>query len=292
MKSIPAADTSLGEHFGRAAATALEEDLGCRDPDADVTTTATVPAGLHGDCVVVAKASGVVCGLDAIEATYGLLDARVGVRTQVRDGAEVSPGDVVAAASGPVRVLLTGERALLNVLTHLSGIATLTRAFVTAAPGVVITETRKTLPGLRALEKYAVRVGGGVNHRFSLWEGVLVKDNHVVAAGGVAEATRRARAATALPVQVECKDLTEVDQAVVAGADRILLDNMDIDTMRACVVRIRAMRNDVSIEATGGVTLENVPQIAATGVDRISIGALTHSAPILDLSVELVSTWT
>jgi nicotinate-nucleotide pyrophosphorylase (carboxylating) len=278
-------------HFERVAATALEEDLGGGGPSGDVTTQGTVPADRWGEAAVLVQTGGVLCGLDALEATYGLLDGRVAVAKEATDGDEVASGDRVASVRGPLRAILTGERTALNIIGHLSGVATLTRRFVTAAAGVAISDTRKTLPGLRALEKYAVRTGGGTNHRFSLWDGVLVKDNHIVAAGSVAAAVRSLRGSTALDVQAECTSPSEVDAALDAGATAVLLDNREPAELRELVAHIRRRDEQVLIEASGGITLETVAEVAATGVDRISVGALTHSAPTLDVSMELVRTF-
>lgn len=277
----------LRTHLERAVAAALDEDLGGGGADADVTTAATVPAGVTADAEVLVKASGVLAGLDALDATFAAIDPAVVVEHACSDGDHAAPGTVVASVRGPARAILVGERTALNLLGRLSGIATCVSAFVRAAPGATLVDTRKTTPGLRALEKYAVRCGGGSNHRFGLWDGVLVKDNHIAAAGGVAEATRRAKAGTALPVQTECSSVAEAEEALRAGADAILLDNFDAPTMRAAVEKARALRPDVLIEASGGVSLETVAAFARTGVDRISVGAFTHSAPALDVSLEL-----
>ena len=276
--------------FEGVIAVALKEDLGEGDFDADVTTEATVPETLRVNAVVLAKQAGVICGLDALRATFAQLDDRVEVTWNRRDGDEVAPGDVVAELGGPARAILIGERTALNLIGHLSGIATLVRSFVTAAPGAVFTDTRKTLPGLRLLQKYAVRVGGGSNHRFALWDGVLIKDNHIIAAGSVGNAVRLARASTALPVQAECTSLAEVDEALDAGAPAILLDNRSPDELRELTAHIKARSKHVMVEASGGVTLANVAELAATGVDRISVGAFTHSAPALDVSLDLTNT--
>lgn len=275
----------------RVAATALEEDLGGVGPEGDVTTTSTIPGGLRGEAVVVAKGGGVVCGLEALEAVFNTLGGGTVVAHERADSDEVRAGDTLARLTGPVRALLAGERTALNLLGHLSGVATLTRAFVDRAPGVTIVDTRKTLPGLRTLEKYAVRAGGGENHRSALWDGVLVKDNHIAACGGIAEATRRAKGGTDLPVQVECGGADEALEAAAAGADAVLLDNLDPQSLGDAVKRIRAEAPDVVCEASGGITLETVAAYAQTGVDRISVGALTHSAPALDVSLRLVRTW-
>jgi nicotinate-nucleotide pyrophosphorylase (carboxylating) len=292
--SIRASETEaqeLRDAFAAAAALALEEDLGSGEFEADATTDAVVPETVWGAATLYAKQAGVICGLGALRATFAQLDARVTVALLRDEGAEVPEGEAVATVEGPVRAILIGERAALNVIGHLSGVASMVRAFVRAAPGVELTDTRKTLPGLRTLQKYAVRCGGGSNHRFSLWDGVLIKDNHIVAAGGVGEAVRRARSRSALPVQVECTSAADVDEALEAGAPSILLDNQTTEGLRALVGRIKERREHVLVEASGGVTLDNVAEAAATGVDRISVGAFTHSAPALDVSLKLERTW-
>lgn len=278
-------------HIERVAATALDEDLGGAGSEADVTTTSIVGERTWAEGLVVAKAPGLICGLWALEATFGHLDPRVVVTRESEDGDEIEPGDVVAGVRGPARAILVGERSALNIMRRLSGIATLVRAFAERVPDVQITETRKTTPGLRALEKYAVRAAGGQNHRFALWDGVLIKDNHIVAAGSVEEAVRRARRSTTLPVEVECTSAEEVDEAIGAGATEILLDNRDPAELKALVARIRERAPKMLIEASGNVTLDNIKAVAGTGVDRISVGAFTHSAPALDLSLTLEKTW-
>jgi nicotinate-nucleotide pyrophosphorylase (carboxylating) len=265
---------------------AIAEDIG----PGDATSQAVLPADLvlHGR--IVAKDAGVVAGLPVAEAVFSRVDPTLRFTPHVPDGASVAPGDRVADVVGPGRAILAAERIALNFLQQLSGIATLTRAFVHAVAGTqaTILDTRKTHPGYRVLEKYAVRMGGGHNHRMSLNDMLLVKDNHIEAAGSLTAAVERARAAHPdLPAEVEVKDLDELRQALaldVAGClpDRIMLDNMDLDHMRAAV-RLAAGR--VPLEASGGVNLERVAAIAATGVDYISVGALTHSAPALDLSL-------
>jgi nicotinate-nucleotide pyrophosphorylase (carboxylating) len=283
----------LRQAFLGAIVAALEEDLGTDglDIDADITTHATVASGVWGTANVYAKQDGVVCGIDAFKFTYAEIDNRVKVTTHVKDGDPVSSGDLIATVEGPARAILVGERTALNLASHMSGIATTVREFVKAAPGVELSDTRKTLPGLRRLQKYAVRTGGGANHRYALWDGVLIKDNHIVAAGGVGPAVRAARAASAMPVQVECTTLQEVDDGLDAGAVAFLLDNQGPDELRALVARIREVRDFAMIEASGGVTLDNVAQVAATGVDRISVGAFTHSPKALDLSMKLEKVW-
>ena len=232
------------------------------------------------------KEHGIVCGLAAAEAVFRALDPDVRFEALVEDGTPVERMTVVAVVSGPLRAILTGERVALNFLGRLSGIATLTRSYVdaVAGTGVAILDTRKTTPGLRLLEKHAVACGGGRNHRFGLDDAVLVKDNHLAAAGSVRAAVERLRAATDLPVEVECDTLAQVSEALAAGVDAILLDNMTTDELVAAVT---AVQGRARIEASGGVTFDNVRAIAETGVDEISIGALTHSVRSLDVSLEL-----
>jgi nicotinate-nucleotide pyrophosphorylase (carboxylating) len=285
--------TELDAAFERVLEVALIEDLGEIDVEADVTTTTTVPEDLWGTAHLVAKQDGAVCGLPALQATYRQLDERVDVTLDRREGDEVRAGDRLASVAGPVRPILVGERTALNLIGHLSGIATVVRAFSKRAPGTTLVDTRKTLPGLRILQKYAVRIGGASNHRFALWDGVLIKDTHVVAAGGVGEAVRRARAGTTLPIQAECSSLAEVEEALDAGAHALLLDNQGAEELTILVehIRVRTGKDHVLIEASGGVTLANVGEVAASGVDRISVGAFTHSAPALDVSMRLVEVW-
>ncbi|NOX44170.1 MAG: carboxylating nicotinate-nucleotide diphosphorylase [Caldiserica bacterium] len=263
---------------------ALREDIG----PGDVTTDATIPPEARGRGAIVAKAHGIICGLPVAAAVFRAVDGGISLSPRARDGEPVQPGDVVAEVEGPLRGILTAERTALNFLARLSGIATLTSRFVEAAAPyrAVILDTRKTTPGWRYLEKYAVRCGGGRNHRMGLYDMVLIKDNHIAACGSIAEAVRRVRAAgVTLPVEVEVRNLEELREALELGVDRILLDNFRVEEI-AEAVRIAAGR--VPLEASGGVRLENVAEIAATGVDYISVGALTHSAPALDLSLELV----
>jgi nicotinate-nucleotide pyrophosphorylase (carboxylating) len=282
---------ALREQFEQVVRTALREDLGDEDLKADVTTTAIVPASQWGRATITAKQAGVLAGLDAVRAVYAQLDDRVVVKPLRADGDDVEAGTPVATIEGPVRPILVGERTALNLTSHLSGIATTVRAYARKAGDVVVTDTRKTLPGLRLLQKYAVRTGGGTNHRFALWDGVLVKDTHIVAAGGVGEAVRRVRAQTALPVQAECQSLREVDDALDAGAHAILLDNQSPASLRDLTAHIKTRADYVLVEASGGVTIENVAEVASTGVDRISIGAFTHSVTGLDLSLRLETVW-
>jgi nicotinate-nucleotide pyrophosphorylase (carboxylating) len=266
----------------RLAYAALAEDVG----EGDVTTEATVDPDDEGSAQILITEPGVVCGLAIAEIVFRALDSDVRFERLFDEGDAVEAGQTVAVVSGPLRAILTGERTALNYIGRLSGIATLTRRYVDAVArtGVAILDTRKTTPGLRVLEKHAVACGGGRNHRFGLDEGVLIKDNHLRAAGSIPAAIERARAATDLPIEVECETLEQVAQAVGAGADAILLDNMTTDGLVAAVVLVRGRAR---LEASGGVTLENVRAIAETGVDEISIGALTHSARSLDVSLEL-----
>jgi nicotinate-nucleotide pyrophosphorylase (carboxylating) len=272
-----------GLDLDRIALAALAEDVG----RGDVTTDATVPE--HATCAagMLLKEPGVVCGLQAVQAVFRALDPDVSFEASAADGDRFPEPVELARVSGRTRAVLTGERTALNILGRLSGIATLTRRFVDAidGTGAEILDTRKTTPGLRALEKYAVRCGGGRNHRFGLDDGILVKDNHLRAAGGVRPAVERLRAAgTGLPIEVEAETLDDVREAIAAGAEQILLDNMTPALMREAV---ELVDGKATLEASGGVSLETVREIAETGVDFISVGALTHSARSLDVSLEL-----
>jgi nicotinate-nucleotide pyrophosphorylase (carboxylating) len=264
---------------------ALAEDLG----SGDVTAQATVPAAARGRARITQKAPGVIAGLEVAEAVFTAVDPAVRVRREVEEGRWRQRGPVLTA-EGPAGAVLAAERTALNFLGRLSGVATLTARYVeaVAGTGTRILDTRKTTPGLRALEKAAVRTGGGMNHRFGLFDAVLIKENHAAAAGGVGEAVRRARAAHPdLLVEVECRDQAEVEEALAAGAPRILLDNMSVGELAAAVT---AIGDRAETEGSGGITLETVRARAATGLDFISVGALTHSAPALDLSLLLETT--
>lgn len=267
----------------RLAEAALREDVGA----GDVTTEACVGPEVRARGAIVSRSQGIVAGTDIAREVFLAVDRATQVSVRVQDGAQVASGDEVLRAAGRAQALLAAERSALNFLQRLSGVATLTREFVEAAgPDVRIMDTRKTTPGLRALEKAAVRAGGGHNHRMGLYDAVLIKDNHLEAAGGVVEAVRAARRASTsgAKIEVEAKTLDQVQQALEAGANVIMLDNMDLDTMRAAVELVAGR---AELEASGGVRLDNVRAIAATGVDMISVGALTHSAPSLDMSMEL-----
>ena len=260
---------------------AIAEDIG----PGDATSEAVLPAGLTLRGRIVAKGAGVIAGLPVAGQVFSRVDPALRFTPHVRDGASVAPGDVVAEVAGPGRGMLAAERIALNFLQRLSGVATLTRAFVDAVASTraTILDTRKTHPGYRVLEKYAVRMGGGQNHRMSLNDMLLVKDNHIEAAGSLTAAVERARAPHPdLPIEVEVKNLDELCEALTLDVDRIMLDNMGLDQMREAV-QLTGRR--VPLEASGGVSLERVAAIAATGVDYISVGALTHSAPALDLSM-------
>jgi len=267
----------------RAVLAALAEDIGA----GDVTTEATVPEGALGTAELLVKEPGVVCGLRAAESTFCALDPDIRFEAIASDGDVIDePPAVVARVTGSERAILTGERVALNFVGRMSGIATLTRRYVTAVEGTgaAVLDTRKTTPGLRALEKHAVAAGGGRNHRFGLDDAVLVKDNHLRATGSVTGAVRLVRAASDLPIEVECETLAQVAEAVEAGVDAILLDNMTLAELREAVA-LTAGR--ARLEASGGVSLDTIRAIAETGVDEISVGALTHSARSLDVSLEL-----
>jgi nicotinate-nucleotide pyrophosphorylase (carboxylating) len=264
---------------------AVAEDL---DGGQDVTSVATVPAGLSGVAAFVPRTSGTLAGLGVAMAVLDVVAPEVLLTAHAADGDAAVPGRPVLEAAGAVRSLLTAERTALNLLCHLSGVATLTRTWVDAVEGTGarIRDTRKTTPGLRALEKHAVRCGGGVNHRMSLSDAALVKDNHVVAAGGVAAAFDAVRTRfPGLPVEVECDTVEQVREVVAAGADLVLLDNMAPDDLRASVALCRGA--GVLTEASGGLSLAVARAVAETGVDFLAVGALTHSAPVLDLGVDL-----
>ena len=267
---------------------AVAEDL---DGGEDVTSVATVPADLRGVAAFVPRADGTLAGVGVALAVLDVVVPGVELRALVDDGEPAVRGQAVLEAEGPVRTLLTAERTALNLLCHLSGVATLTAAWVRAVEGTGarIRDTRKTTPGLRALEKHAVRCGGGVNHRMSLSDAALVKDNHVVAAGGVAAAFAAVRERfPGVPVEVECDTVDQVREVVDAGADLVLLDNMTTDDLRASVALCRGA--GVLTEASGGLSLDVARSVAGTGVDFLAVGALTHSAPVLDLGMDLRTT--
>ena len=268
---------------------ALAEDLGRAG---DLTSDAVLPPGLEAAARVVARQPGRIAGLPAALAAFRLLDPRLAIEIHAREGEDAAAGAVLASVRGPARPLLAAERTALNLLGHLSGVATATRDLATAvAPhGARIVCTRKTTPGLRALEKYAVRAGGGANHRFGLDDAVLIKDNHWAIAGGVAPAVERARAGVGhlVKIEVEVDTLDELAQALAAEVDAILLDNMELPALRAAVELARRAPRRVILEASGGITPATAPAIAATGVDLLSVGWITHSAPALDVALDVI----
>jgi nicotinate-nucleotide pyrophosphorylase (carboxylating) len=261
---------------------ALAEDVG----RGDITTAGTVDPSKRVRAIMLAKSQCIVAGLDVAIEAFRQFDPSAEVKVHCADGTLCVPGTVVAEISGRADALLIGERTALNFIQRLSGIATLTGRFVDAAAGrIIVLDTRKTTPLMRVLEKYAVRAGGGTNHRFGLDDGILIKDNHVRLAGGVVAAVQRMRAANkGLPIEVEAQSLHEVDAALEAGADIVLLDNLSTEDIIAAVGKCRGKART---EISGGVTLARMPELAATGADFVSIGALTHSAPAADLSFEI-----
>ncbi len=265
---------------------ALAEDLGRAG---DITSEACVDAQARLSVQFAVRASGVVAGLDCARLALAAMDPAIRFSAQRRDGDAVAAGEVLARAEGNARAILAAERTALNLMGRLSGVASLTRAYVEAVKGThaMIVDTRKTTPGLRLLEKYAVRCGGGVNHRFGLDDAILIKDNHVAASGGVAEALSRARAAAGhlVKLEVEVDSLDQFDQALAGAPDVIMLDNFSLDDLREAV---RRADGRVRLEASGGVSLQTVRAIAETGVDVISVGALTHSAAVLDIGLDVV----
>lgn len=278
---------------------ALAEDLGRAG---DLTTDAIVPASARGEGRVVARAAGRIAGLDAALAAFRLLDPELVVERLSADGRDAAAGETLATVRGSLRPILSAERTALNLLGHLSGVATTTRGIARALAGSPETAharvvcTRKTTPGFRALEKHAVRCGGGANHRFGLDDAVLIKDNHRLAAGGVRPAIERARAHVGhlVKIEVEVDTLEELDEALALGVDAVLLDNMSLDELAEAVRRVRGAAGGrgggggrTVIEASGGITPETAPAIAATGVDLLSVGWITHSAPALDVSLDL-----
>ena len=266
----------------------LAEDLA---DGPDVTSAATIGADQAGRADAVPRQAGVIAGLPVAAYVFAVVgEGRVDVDIKADDGEIAGPGEVLLTVHGPVRDLLTAERTALNLLTHLSGVATMTRIWVEAvsASKAQIRDTRKTLPGLRALEKYAVRCGGGVNHRMSLSDAALIKDNHVVAAGSVRRAFELVTAAAPdLPVEIEVDTVEQCAEAIAAGAQLILLDNMSLSDMKTCVALAAEADPRVLLEASGGLTLERAAAVADTGVDYLAIGALTHSAPVLDIGLDL-----
>lgn len=277
-------DILVSPQIERLIRDSLDEDIGA----GDLATMATISAEAEGKGVFRAKKEGVVAGLVLLDRIFYFIDPKVKVRLLARDGSAVTPGMVVAEALGPVRALLLAERTALNFLQRLSGNATLTRKYVDAVKdfSCKVLDTRKTTPGLRTLEKYAVRMGGGMNHRIGLYDAALVKDNHIEATGSIADAVKAVRrhAPFMAKVEVEVGSLKQVQEAIDAGADVIMLDNMTLAQMAEAV---KVINKRAWVEASGGITLDTIRQVAATGVDFISSGALTHSAPVVDFNMKI-----
>lgn len=280
----------ITDDIKRIIANALAEDIGC----GDVTSVPIIPSStqLAGEFLV--KAPGVIAGLGIVGEVFAQIDEGIDYIPLVREGSNVAPGDIVARVEGNGPGILIAERTALNFLQRMSGIATMTRRYVEAVEGTrsEILDTRKTVPGLRPLDKLAVVLGGGTNHRRGLYDMVLIKDNHIEAAGGITEAVQRVRASQdkALAIEVEVETLEQLEEALALGVDRIMLDNMSLDLMRKAVQRTHRSRRQgaqVELEASGGITLETVAEVAATGVDLISVGALTHSVTALDVSLDI-----
>jgi nicotinate-nucleotide pyrophosphorylase (carboxylating) len=286
-RSIEALPQLVYEPVVRAA---LAEDFGL---GGDITSEATVPAGTRATALLVARREGVLAGLDPALLAFRLLDPGVRIEVRVRDGEDLARNQTIATLSGDARALLGAERTALNLLSHMSGIATATAAYVVAVGDehCAICETRKTLPGLRALEKYAVRAGGGANHRFRLDDAVLIKDNHIVAAGGIETALLRARERVGhlVKIEIEVDNLAQLDEVLrdITNVDAVLLDNFSLTDLETAA---RKINRRLTVEASGGITLDTVAQVAATGVDVISIGALTHSVTALDIGLDFALT--
>ncbi len=263
---------------------ALKEDIGT----GDVTTNALIPDALVSTATMVAKANGIIAGMEIAEAVFKFLSPQITWRPLVKDGDRIEKGDLLVEMSGPFRALLSGERLALNFLQRMSGIATLTGLFVAevADYGTKILDTRKTAPGLRLLDKYAVKAGGGENHRIGLYDMVLIKDNHIKVAGGIKKAVEQIRIQipSGMKIEVETTSIAEVKEALEMKVDIIMLDNMSNETMKTCV---QLINHQAKVEASGNMNLERVKEVAATGVDYISIGALTHSAIALDISMNI-----
>lgn len=274
----------------RIIKTALEEDLG----PGDITSDLTLDPRAEGEGIILAREEGVMAGMPVVERVFLHVDPKIVVTPEVEEGALFRPGEIVAKLAGPTKAILAGERLALNFLQRLCGVAAQTRRFVEAVKGtdVTVLDTRKTTPGLRELEKYAVRKGGGANHRMGLFDGILIKENHAQAAGGIGEALERVHKGltetdSRFLIVAEVASLVQAREALKAGADRLLLDNIDPEEMARIVEMVRESKEDVELEASGGITLQNVRAVAETGVDYISIGSLTHSVLSIDLSLLL-----
>jgi len=285
-KRRPAEETGLDRLLasGEAAVkAALDEDVA----SGDITTTATVAKAKKGLCRIIAKEDLILAGSFLAKGVFKVLDKRIAYKALAEDGAKVKKGRAIAELSGPLAPLLTGERVALNFLQRLSGIATVTETFVKKAPGVKILDTRKTTPGLRIFERYAARLGGAYNHRSGLYDAVLIKDNHIKAADGIAEAVKKVskKYGETMPIEVEVTTIKEAREALAAGVDIIMLDNMTPTKIKKV---LKIIDKKAVTEASGGINLENIAEYAATGVDFISIGALTHSAPAVDISMKVI----
>lgn len=276
----PFTDLDLSD-LQRVIAQALAEDIGT----GDITSQLTIPADAEASMQFIACEALVACGTFLPEAVYGQI-GKTAIEARVSEGEFLAPETTMIIVTGPARLLLLGERVTLNLMQRLAGVATLTRRYVEAVKGTkaVILDTRKTMPGLRQLDKYAVRVGGGQNHRMRLDDMVLIKDNHIAVCGSIMQAVQKARAGTTLPIEVECDTLAQVGEALRAEADRIMLDNMDLHNLRKAVEMVSGR---IPLEASGGVSLESAQAIAETGVDYISVGELTHSAPAADIRADM-----
>jgi len=270
------------ESVSRVIAAALAEDVG----PGDITSAAVIPEDAILSAAMTARKPLIAAGVEIALEVFRTLSPEIQFSGVAADGSACGPGDVLARISGPARALLSAERTALNIIQHLSGIATLTRDYVSAieGTGAVLLDTRKTTPGLRALEKYATAVGGAQNHRMGLYDAVLIKDNHIAVAGGVAEAVRRALSAGHQAIEVECDTLEQVNEALEAGAAHLLLDNMDPETL---VSAVELSTGKARLEASGGVTLETIRGIASTGVDYVSVGRITQSAPAVDIGLDM-----
>lgn len=264
---------------------ALEEDIG----PGDITSNLLIPAENESEAIFMAKEDFVVAGIPFAKKVFSILDSSIVFNPLLNEGTRVEKGDAIAAVSGKTHSILSGERLSLNILQRLSGIATLTNKYVEKAAGTKakIVDTRKTAPCLRFMEKYAVRVGGGENHRFGLFDGILIKDNHIKAVGGISKAVENAKKSHHLTkIEVEIENLSGLTEAISAGADIVMLDNMSIDEMKEAV---KISRGKVMLEASGGITLENVREVAETGIDLISVGAITHSFKASDISLKMIT---
>ncbi len=272
-------------HIDTIIDTALDEDVG----SGDITTSALIDSSLKGKTQLVANEEILLAGIEVFARVFSRLDPEIVVKCLYHDGDAISTGKTIGTVTGSMRGILSGERTALNFLQHLSGIATITRQYVekTDPSAVRVIDTRKTTPGLRVLEKYAVRMGGGFNHRFGLFDGILIKDNHIAATGSISEAVKKMRATVphTLKIEVEVEDIKGLKEAIGAGADAVLLDNMSVKEMKEAV---SIAKKRVLLEASGGITLETIEEISKTGVNLISIGAITHSARSVDISLEVI----